>query len=128
MAGKKQKVKILIVEDDPFISDIYSVELENKGYEVVLAVDGEEAMQKINSGAFSLVLLDILMPKKDGFSVLNEIKANPNLKTPVIVLSNLGRKEDISKALDMGASDYIIKTQYTPQEVVDKIESVLGKK
>ncbi|MBD3244573.1 MAG: response regulator [Candidatus Moranbacteria bacterium] len=119
------KRKILIAEDDPFISEIYLTDLETKGYQVEIATDGQQAIEKLNSGPYSLVLLDILMPKKDGFAVLSEINANPNIEIPVIVLSNLGRKEHISKALDMGAQDYIIKTQFTPQEVVDKIEKVL---
>ncbi|MBD3300541.1 MAG: response regulator [Candidatus Moranbacteria bacterium] len=125
MTEKKSKMKVLIVEDDPFISDIYVVELESRGYKVELAVDGEDAMSKINKGHYALVVLDLLMPKKDGFQVLTEIKNNPNLKMPVIVLSNLGRKEHISKAMDMGAADYLIKTQFTPQEVVEKIDQVI---
>ena len=125
MTAKENKVKVLIVEDDPFISDIYVVELESKGFKVDLAVDGEDAMKKLTKDHYSLVVLDLLMPKKDGFQVLSEIKANPNLKTPVLILSNLGRKEHISKAMDMGAADYLIKTQFTPQEVVKKIEEII---
>jgi DNA-binding response OmpR family regulator len=123
----KKKLKILIVEDDPFISDIYVVELESKGYEVEVVSDGEKAIKEIEKKENDLILLDILMPIKDGFSVLGEIKSNPSLKIPVIVLSNLGRKDHIKKAIDMGAADYIIKTQFTPQEVVKKIEEVAKK-
>jgi len=127
MPDQEKKIKVLIIEDDPFISDIYVVEMENQGFDVELAIDGEDAIKKLNENHYSIALLDLLMPKKDGFAVLTEINSNPNLKVPVIVLSNLGRKEHISKALDMGASDYIIKTQFTPQEVVDKVKAVLKK-
>ena len=116
--------KVLIVEDDPFISDIYMVELENQGYEVELAPNGEKAMEKLNQDSFDLMLLDILMPQKDGFAVLKELKDNPNFKMAVIVLSNLGKKEHIEKAIELGANDYIIKTQFTPQEVIGKIKEI----
>ena len=116
--------KVLIVEDDPFISDIYMVELENQGYEVELAPNGEKAMEKLNKDSFDLMLLDILMPQKDGFAVLKELKDNPNFKMAVIVLSNLGKKEHIEKAIELGANDYIIKTQFTPQEVLGKIKEI----
>ena len=116
--------KVLIVEDDPFISDIYMVELENQGYEVELAPNGEKAMEKLNQDSFDLMLLDILMPQKDGFAVLKELKDNPNFKMAVIVLSNLGKKEHIEKAIELGANDYIIKTQFTPQEVLGKIKEI----
>ncbi|MEA3273192.1 MAG: response regulator transcription factor [Patescibacteria group bacterium] len=127
MISKKLK-KVLIVEDDPFISDIYMVELENQGYEVDLAPDGDKAMEKLNQNSFDLMLLDILMPQKDGFAVLKELKDNPNFKMAVIVLSNLGKKEHIEKAIELGANDYIIKTQFTPQEVISKIEEIFLKK
>ena len=123
MIAKKLK-KVLIVEDDPFISDIYMVELENQGYEVELAPNGEKAMEKLNQDSFDLMLLDILMPQKDGFAVLKELKDNPNFKMAVIVLSNLGKKEHIEKAIELGANDYIIKTQFTPQEVLGKIKEI----
>ena len=123
MIAKKLK-KVLIVEDDPFISDIYMVELENQGYEVELAPNGEKAMEKLNKDSFDLMLLDILMPQKDGFAVLKELKDNPNFKMAVIVLSNLGKKEHIEKAIELGANDYIIKTQFTPQEVLGKIKEI----
>jgi DNA-binding response OmpR family regulator len=123
MIAKKFK-KVLIVEDDPFISDIYMVELGNQGYEVELAPNGEKAMEKLNQDSFDLMLLDILMPQKDGFAVLKELKDNPNFKMAVIVLSNLGKKEHIEKAIELGANDYIIKTQFTPQEVIGKIKEI----
>ncbi len=81
-------------------------------------------MEKLNQDSFDLMLLDILMPQKDGFAVLKELKDNPNFKMAVIVLSNLGKKEHIEKAIELGANDYIIKTQFTPQEVIGKIKEI----
>ncbi|MBD3238719.1 MAG: response regulator [Candidatus Moranbacteria bacterium] len=120
-----QKRRILIVEDDPFISSIYLTGLQNKGYEVDVVNDGQQAIEKLANTPYSLILLDLLMPKKDGFSVLTDLEANPNINVPVIVLTNLGRKEHISKAMDMGAKDYIIKSQYSTDEVIERIENVL---
>lgn len=124
MTEKKQK-KIIIVEDDPFIADIYLVELENNGYDVDVTANGQEAINKIKSQSYDLMLLDILMPQKDGFAVLNEIKANPDLELDVIVLTNLAGDDYIKKAMDLGAKDYIIKTQFTPKEVLEKIKEIL---
>lgn len=128
MEAENEK-KILVVEDDPFISDIYVMELENQGYKVSVVNDGEEATDILRNNYFEVILLDIIMPKKDGMTVLSEIKANPSLtKIPVLILSNLGRKETMKKALDLGAEDYIIKTQFTPQEVVKKVKSIIENK
>jgi len=117
--------KILIVEDDPFIADIYLMELENKGYSAEIAGDGEDAMKRIKSHPYDLILLDIMLPKKDGFSVLSELRSNSTIKTPVVILSNLGQQADIKKAMSLGADDYIIKTHFTPREVLEKIEQLL---
>ncbi|MBU2025488.1 MAG: response regulator [Patescibacteria group bacterium] len=123
--NEKKAKKIIIVEDDPFIADIYLVELENNGYDVEITKDGQEALEKIKNQKFDLMLLDILMPQKDGFAVLNEIKANPNLDLEVIVLTNLAGDDYIKKAMDLGAKDYIVKTQFTPKEVLRKIKEIL---
>ena len=124
--AKKNGSKIMIVEDDPFISDIYLVELENNGYEVDIANNGQEGLDKLKDKKFDLILLDILMPQKDGLTVLKELRANPEQKkTKVIMLTNLAGKEHIKKALDSGANDYIVKTQFTPQEVLEKINQIL---
>lgn len=122
----KEKIhSVLIVEDDPFIADIYLMELENKGYSAEIAGDGMEAMKRIKDHSFDLILLDIMLPKKDGFSVLSELRSNPSIKTPVVILSNLGQQADIKKAMSLGADDYIIKTHFTPREVLEKIEQLL---
>ena len=113
--------KILIAEDEDVLSNVLKDRFEAEGWEVTVAKDGIEAVEKINKSNFDLVLLDLLMPKKDGFEVLKEVKDNPELKNlPIIVLSNLGGDDDIKKALALGAKDYFVKTQHPMSEIVEK--------
>jgi len=125
---KNKDIKILIVEDDPFISDVYVLKLESEGFEVDLAEDGLVALDMIKKRDYGLILLDILMPRLDGFRVLERMKMSPTLsKIPVIILTNLSQKKDIKKGLDLGAVDFIIKTKFTPTEVVDRVTKHLIK-
>lgn len=117
--------KILIVEDEETLLNVLKDRFESEGWEVETAKDGIEAMdqmEKASKGSmFDLVLLDLLMPKKDGFEVLEEIRDDLELKDlPIIVLSNLGGDEDIKKALALGANDYYVKTQHPMSEIVEK--------
>jgi len=119
--------KVLIIEDDPFIADVYVLKLESEGYDVETAEDGLQGLEVLHKEKFDIILLDILMPNLDGFKVLERIKMVPELsKIPVIILTNLSQKKDIKKGIDLGASDYIIKTKFTPTEVVKTIEKVLS--
>lgn len=122
-----KKVKVLIVDDDAFLSGIYATKLELEGFQVVSARDGEEGLKAAMREKPDLILLDVLMPKLDGFEVLKRLKAEPEFKTtPVIMLTNLGQKEDIEKGLADGAVDYLIKAHFVPAEAVDKIKKVLN--
>ena len=114
--------KILIAEDEDILLNVLKDRFEAEGWEVTTAKDGVEAMGAINKEPkLDLVLLDLLMPKKDGFEVLKEVRDNPELKNlPIIVLSNLGGDEDIKKALALGAKDYFVKTQHPMSEIVEK--------
>jgi len=121
------KKKILLVEDDKFLSEMYSTKLTESGFEVETAFDGEEGLRKAGEFQPDLILLDIVLPKKDGFEVLKELKAKEELsKILVIALTNLGQKEEVQKGFDLGASDYIIKAHFTPTEVVAKAKKLLG--
>lgn len=123
------KQKILLVEDDNFLAQMYYLKLKNVGYDVEIAYDGEEALEKINILKPDVVLLDLRLPKISGFDVLKNIRENEQTKEiPVIVLSNLGEKEDIERASELGANDYLIKAHFTPTEVVEKIVNVLEEK
>lgn len=119
--------KIFIVEDDKFLRELISQKVARAGYEVADALDGEEGVQKIQKERPDLILLDLILPGIDGFDVLRKIKAEETTKNiPVIILSNLGQKEDIDKGMELGATDYLIKAHFTPGEIVEKIKSVLG--
>lgn len=118
--------KVLIIEDEEFLVQALMDNLTQEGCEVDAAFNGEEAMVRIEKNRPNLILLDLLMPKKDGFFVLEQIKNNPELKTiPVIVLSNLGGDEEIKKALSLGADDYFVKSQHPIQEVIEKVKDYL---
>lgn len=119
---------ILLVEDDPFLSDIYSTKFEEAGYVVDIAKDGVAAMAKAEEGTYALILLDVVLPKMDGVEVLQQLKKNEKTRAiPVVILSNLGSDEEIKEGLKMGADDYLVKSQFTPSEVVAKINDLLIK-
>jgi CheY-like chemotaxis protein len=119
--------KILIVEDDQFLRDLYNELLTEAGYEITLAQDGEEGLEKASVGGFDLVLLDIMLPKMDGLEVLRRLKENkpkfPN--GPVVLLTNLGQDAIIKEGFSLGATGYIIKSAMTPDQVLDEVKVFL---
>ena len=119
--------KILIVEDDFFIRDIYTKVFTQAGYAVVVAVDGEDALNQITSNPrpFDMILLDIMMPKMNGLDVLKKIRAmaEPIKSTAVFILTNLGQDTIIQEAFSIGMDGYIIKSQATPQQLVEEINT-----
>jgi len=118
--------KILIIEDDKFLRELIGQKLLKEGYDIVEAVDGEKGIKSIKDEKPDLVLLDLILPGMDGFEVLTKIKEDAGIaQIPVIILSNLGQKDDIEKGLKMGAVDYLIKAHFTPGEIIDKIKVVL---
>ena len=129
MAKRKSmtNTKVLIVDDDAFLLDMYSIKFKESGFSVEIAKNGEEAVAKAKSLNPDVILLDIVMPKMDGFDVLREIKKDNIAPGAVIfILTNLGQKEDVDRGLKLGASDYIVKAHFTPSEVVAKVKSFLG--
>lgn len=123
----KQNIKILVVEDDKFLRELLSHKLEAAGFSVLLAIDGQEALKIVKEEMPQIVLLDLVLPGIDGFEILKQIKENDQTsKIPVIVLSNLGQKEEIEKGMSLGANDYLIKAHFTPDEIIEKIGKVLG--
>ncbi len=122
--------KVLIIEDDEFLSDMYKTKFSQEGFEVYTAMDGVEALEKLTSKEIEpdIILLDVVMPKMDGIEVLEKIKSEESIKDiPVVMLTNLGQQEEVEKALSEGAKDYLVKANYTPSEVVRKIKSIIGK-
>lgn len=119
--------KILLVEDDEMLHGMYTQKFKIHGYDVVSAYDGAEGVKLAASEAPDLILLDVIMPKMDGFVALKKIRnADESKDIPVILLTNLGQEEDVRKGKELGANDYFIKANHTPQEVVDKVKNFLG--
>ena len=121
--------KILIIEDDPFLNEMYVTKFTQANFEVEVAIDGQEGLQKIEKNKPDLILLDIVLPKMDGFEILEKVKNNPQLKKiPVVLLTNLGQRNEVEKGLSLGADEYIIKAHFTPTAVVAKVKEILAKK
>lgn len=125
--GGHMAQKILIVEDDRYISKMYQLKFSLENYEVEMAENGRIGVEKAKTFLPDIVLTDILMPVMDGFDVIKNLKAEEATKNiPIIIMSNLGQEDHIQKGLQLGAVGYIVKSQYKPQEVVDKIKEVLA--
>jgi len=119
-------MKILIAEDDIFLGNALRVKLTNDSNEVTLAKDGAEAIVELEKSVFDLILLDIVMPEKNGFEVLEAVKSSKsNSKTPVAMISNLGQAEDVEKAKKMGAIDFIVKSNVSLAELSEKIKGLI---
>lgn len=124
--GGSTSSRILIVEDDKFLRDLIVQKLKKEGFDVLQAIDGEEGTKVVKENTVGLMLLDLILPGIDGFEVLKRVKEDPQTKdVPVIILSNLGQKEDVERGLRLGAQDYLIKAHFTPSEIIDKVKSVL---
>lgn len=119
--------KILIVEDDPLMSRMYQKIFTFEGYEVEMAGDGEQGLEKAKAGKPTLILLDIMMPKMNGIEVLDRLKADEGTKTiPVIMLTNLAGQQDAEAALTKGAVKYIIKSEFEPKQVANMVKEILA--
>jgi DNA-binding response OmpR family regulator len=117
---------ILVVEDDKFLRELMTQKLIKEGFKISEAVDGEEGLKKIKEEKPGLVLLDLILPGIDGFDVLAKMKEDPEIsQTPVIILSNLGQREDVERGLKLGATDYLIKAHFTPGEIIEKIKNII---
>lgn len=122
-------IKILLVDDDEFLLDMYSLKFKEAQFMLDVATSGEMALEKLRKNTYDVMLLDIVMPALDGFEVLQQMrKENLAKDMLVIILSNLGQKEDIERGMQLGASDYVIKAHFTPKEVVEKVRQNLAKK
>ncbi len=122
-----QDSKILIVEDDPMISGMYKIRLEQDGFKVILADNGSTGLEVAIKDKPDLILLDIMMPQLDGFTVLKELRAKPAFKNlPIVMLTNLGTDEDKAKGEQFGATDYLVKANLTPTQVSEAVKKYLN--
>ncbi|OGZ45081.1 MAG: hypothetical protein A3J54_04365 [Candidatus Ryanbacteria bacterium RIFCSPHIGHO2_02_FULL_45_13b] len=127
-AVENQSVKLVIVEDDKFLRDLIVRKLSREGFLVWEAKTGEEGLRILQESPPQLVLLDILLPGMSGYEVLEAMQKNEKLKSiPVVILSNLGQKEEVERAESLGAKDFLVKAKYTPGEIVTRIKDILAK-
>ena len=118
---------ILFIEDEPALQKTFGDILKQEGYEMISALDGEEGLRKVKEKKPDLILLDLILPKVCGFDILKQLKADPETEDiPIIVLTNLEGTGDIEKALELGATTYLVKASYSLEEVVEKVKKVLG--
>jgi len=123
------KELILIVEDDEFFSGLVAQKLDKAGFEALIAYSGEQAFEILKEKIPSLIILDLMMPEVDGFEVISRLKKDEKTKgIPVVVLSNLGQRDEVDKAMALGADDFLIKVNFTLDEIVEKIKEMLQKK
>lgn len=124
---------ILLIEDDPFLIDIYTTKFKEAGFEVETITDGESALKTLKERNAvkqvlwpDIVLLDIVLPQSDGWEILDQIKKDDKLKNlKIVLLSNLGQKTEVEKGLAMGAVKYLIKAHYTPSQIIEEIKKIL---
>lgn len=117
---------ILLIEDDPFLIDIYTTKLKDSGFSIEVATDGGVGLRKLREKEYDLLVLDIVLPHIDGWRILREIEKDEKLRNlTIVIFSNLGQKEEVEKGLQLGAVKYFIKAHYTPSEMVEEIKKIL---
>ncbi|OGY79672.1 MAG: hypothetical protein A3B74_02775 [Candidatus Kerfeldbacteria bacterium RIFCSPHIGHO2_02_FULL_42_14] len=130
MLAAFDRKKILIVEDDDFLREMYKSKLEMENLHVIAKTDGAQGLRALEKFEPDLILLDIIMPKVDGFEVLAKIRKDKKYKkfrkTPIIILTNLSTREAVDKAFALGANDYLIKTHFIPSEVMKKVQKYIS--
>lgn len=124
-----KKITVFLVDDDDFLLEMYAMKFKNNGFDVEIAKNAEEALVKLEAGLKpDVILFDVVMPKIDGFDFIKKVKsANLAVGAKLVVLSNLGQKEDIEKGKALGVSDYVVKANHTPSEVMEKLKSIIKK-
>jgi two-component system alkaline phosphatase synthesis response regulator PhoP len=123
------KINIILVEDDSVLAEMYVQKFTREGFDVRHALDGDEGIRLVKEKRPDLVLLDIMMPKKSGIEVLEELRSSSETKgVAVVLLSNVGDQEYIDKGMALGAVGYLLKSNYTPSEVVSKVREILAER
>lgn len=125
--AEAQSVKILLMEDENMLASMYETKFKKEGFDIELAPDGEAGLAKAKSGNYQIILVDIIMPKLDGFAVLKELRGLPQYQTiPIILLTNLSQEEDMKKGKDLGATDYWVKANLTPGQIVESVKKLIA--
>jgi DNA-binding response OmpR family regulator len=120
------KARLLLIEDDVTLIKMYSKKFTSDGFEVLVAYDGEEGLKKASEEDPDLIILDIMLPKMDGITLFKKLRSKPEtFKTPVLLLTNFNKEDAVFECFKLGAVDYLIKSDVTPQEVVKKVENLL---
>ena len=120
-------IKVLVIEDDKFLNKLYSDQLRREGFEVSMAISGDQGLSKVMTEKPDLVMLDIVLPHKNGFDILSEMKLHAATKNiPVLILTNLGQEADIKTGLDLGAVDYLVKTDFSITKLGEKVREILA--
>ncbi len=126
-----KSLRILIVEDDQFLRDLLKTKLAKEGFSLSTAIDGPEGWSKIQQEKPAIVLLDIILPGFDGFEILTRVRTSPNMEIasiPIILLTNLGQEVDVEKGRKLGANDYLIKSNFTIDEIIQKMKKLLDER
>ncbi|OHA52748.1 MAG: hypothetical protein A3A97_01065 [Candidatus Terrybacteria bacterium RIFCSPLOWO2_01_FULL_40_23] len=124
--GAVKGTQVLVIEDDPFLSKAYKVKFDHEGITTAFALDGESGLAKVKELKPQLILLDIMLPKKNGFDLLADKNKDPSIKDiPTIILSNLGQEDDMTRGKALGAVDYVVKTSMKIQDVVVKVRQYI---
>ena len=128
MLEEQNKKRILVIEDEAFLRDLYIEILSDAGFTVESAIDGQEGLKKIQQGGYDLILLDIVLPKMDGIEILKALKNNPpaNPNGSIVMLTNLGQEAVISEGVSLGVRGHIIKSDYTPEQLVNEVKHLLS--
>lgn len=125
--SKSKKGTVLIIEDEPALADIYATKLQAEGYDIIMAMDGVEGLNTAVNSMPSVILLDIVLPIKNGYDVLRDLKMNPKTTDiPVIILSNLGQSYEVKRGLDLGAVAFLTKANLLPSQVVNEVNKALA--
>ncbi len=122
-----KQIKILVIEDDQYLRELYQELLQDAGYHVDTASDGDIAFAKLHEGGFNLVLLDMMLPKKDGLQIMKDLKISPAKKPngPIIALTNLANDMVIKQCFELGVSGYLVKSDLAPDQILSKVKSYL---
>ncbi len=121
----EDSTKVLIIEDDKFLSELIATKLDKEGFQVEVSLDGEDGLKKAGETNPNIILLDIMLPGIDGFEVLEKLKKEGKCTAPVIILSNFGQEDKVQRGLSLGAKDYLVKANFTTGEIVEKIKTTL---